>query len=183
MLRHRELQQQEFHLHLRQRLEASRLVQRSAFVQRDDESSIRTRHALSDHCRLVRLSRWEWWSVSSVRVAMFVSVAVVLAGCGDYEIPLSHGYILGRISSGTFVVVDPSHHVVVGPTVDRCQVVGDFFIGRVSGDDGQHSYFIVNMRSGNVQRGLNEIEWRRQLATSGVTDYRLVRPTRYVTFT
>jgi hypothetical protein len=113
---------------------------------------------------------------------LFVSLAVVLAGCGDYEIPLRHGYILGRISSGTFVVVDPSQHVVVGPTVNGCMVVGDLFIGRVSGDDGQQSYFIVNMRSRNVQRGLRENEWRRQLATYGVTDYRLIRPTRYVTF-
>lgn len=119
----------------------------------------------------------------SVRVALIALAVTVIAGCGDYEIPLRHGYILGRISSGTFVVVDPSQHIVVGPTVDGCRVVGDLFIGRVSGDDGQQSYFIVNMRSRNVQRGLSENEWRRQLATYGVKDHRLVRPTRYTTFT
>lgn len=119
----------------------------------------------------------------SIRVALLALVAALIAGCGDYEIPLRHGYILGRISSGTFVVVDPSRHVVVGPTVDRCQVVGDLFIGRVSIDNGPPSYFIVNMRSRIVQRGLSETEWRRQLATNGVKEYRLVRPTRYATFT
>lgn len=117
------------------------------------------------------------------RVALIVSFAILIAGCGDYEKPLRHGYILGRISSDTFVVVDPGQHVVVGPTVDRCRVVGDLFIGRVSGDGGLHSYFIVNMRTGKVQRGLTETEWRRQLATNGVTHYQLVRPTRYATFT
>ena len=121
--------------------------------------------------------------MSGVRVVLIALAVIVAVGCGDYEIPLRHGYILGRISSGTFVVVDPSQHVVVGPTVDGCNVVGDLFIGRVSSDEGQQSYFIVNMRSRNVQRGLTENEWRRQLAAYGVTDYRLVRPKRYVTFT
>jgi hypothetical protein len=63
--------------------------------------------------------------VSTVRVALMVLAVTVIAGCGDYEVPLRHGYILGRISSGTFVVVDPSHHVVVGPTVNGCKIVGD----------------------------------------------------------
>jgi len=121
--------------------------------------------------------------VSGLRVALIVAVAAVIVGCGDYEIPLRHGYVLGRIRSGVFVVVDPTQHVVVGPTVDRCQIVGDLFIGRVANDKGQHIYFIVNMRSRTVQDGLNENEWRRQLAASGVTDYRLVRPTRYATLT
>jgi hypothetical protein len=116
-------------------------------------------------------------------MALMVLAVTVIAGCGDYEVPLRHGYILGRISSGTFVVVDPSRHVVVGPTVNGCKIVGDLFIGRVSGDDGQQSYFIVDMRSRNVQRGLSENEWRRHLTAYGVTDYRLVRPTRYVTLT
>ena len=121
--------------------------------------------------------------MSSVRLALITLFAAVITGCGDYEIPLRHGYLLGRISSDTFVLVDPSKRIVVGPTVDSCQVVGDLFIGRVSRDDGQQSYFIVDMRSRNVHRDLSETEWRRQLAAKGVTDFRLVRPTRSVTFT
>ena len=118
--------------------------------------------------------------MSKFHVALVGLVFTVLTACGDYEIQLRRGYILGRTSSETFVVVDPSRHVIVGPTVDRCRVEGDLFIGRVSTRGDQHSFFIVDMRTGNIQRGLRETEWRRQLTASGVTDYRLIRPTRFV---
>lgn len=51
--------------------------------------------------------------------------------CRDYEIALKRGYRIGRVWSGTFVVVVPNSRIVAGPTVQGYQVSGDLLFGRV----------------------------------------------------
>ena len=111
-----------------------------------------------------------------------LSLAAILlscaGACGDYEIPLGHGFILVRTSPEVFAIVDPPHRVIAGPTVDRYRVHGDIVTGHVR-SNGRETYFVIDMRTREAALLLTEGQWRQTLAQRGITDLTLMKPPRY----
>jgi len=112
-----------------------------------------------------------WRRASAVAICFAGALA---AACGDYEIPLRHGYFIARVSSDTFVLVAPDHRVVVRPTITAYGVDGDVVAGR----DDHGFYFIVDTASGTRETQLIEREWRRRLQARGISAPQLRAPSR-----
>ncbi len=122
-------------------------------------------------------------------------VALFTTGCWDYEIALPHGWKLSQWSAGENVVLKPAPGssriaTLVGPTVDRYQVVEHFVLGHVDAlPDAVHygfrsspGYFIVDTATNRVWQGLDELAWRQQLRELGIAEEpQLHWPTRYDT--
>jgi hypothetical protein len=105
-------------------------------------------------------------------------VGVLAGACGDYEIPLPHGYFVARTSSDEFALVAPNHHVIVGPTIKGFHVYRDIVVGRVSRGTS-NEFFIVDLKGGRTEKGLAEGEWRKRLEARGVSAPHLSKPSRY----
>jgi hypothetical protein len=105
---------------------------------------------------------------------------LLLAGCGDYEIPLTNGYFISRVSAGRFIVVDPNHRVVVPATVTEYAVEAHVVYGQISGEtNGQIEYFVIDTLDGQTLTGLSREQWDMALAQRGVTAHRLKQPSRW----
>jgi hypothetical protein len=111
-------------------------------------------------------------------VIVLCFVGVLAGACGDYEIPLRHGYFVARTSSDEFALVAPDHHVVIGPTIKEFHVYRDIVVGRVYGSEGDE-FFIVDMKDGRAERGLAEHEWRKRLEARGISAPHLSKPNRW----
>ncbi len=116
--------------------------------------------------------------VNAAILALLVIGGVSLA-CRDYQIDLKHGYLIGRVWSGAFVVVDPNSRIVVGPTIDGYQVSGDILFGRVRSSANVETYFIVDMKTRKLESGLAAAEWRGRLSARGIQSDSLKRPSRW----
>jgi hypothetical protein len=93
---------------------------------------------------------------------------------GDFEIALPHGYVLARNSPDIKLIADPSGAVVVRPSVRRYRVVGDLVVGEIGAYDSHPSdrmeivgYFILDTRTGDIQRGMDEARWRAAMRDRG----------------
>lgn len=122
-----------------------------------------------------------------MRAILLTSFLLVATACGDYEIALPHGYKLGRIYSGAFVVVGPNNRVLVdalhGLQIGRN---GDIVFG-VADDapspaqpvGADRRYFVLNTATGELANSLSEAAYLSRLRAYGVARTQLTRPSRF----
>ena len=110
-------------------------------------------------------------------VMVLCFIGALTCACGDYEIPLRHGYFVARVGSNEFALVAPDHRVIVGPTITGFHVYRDTIVGRVRAGTAD-AFFIVDMNGGRAETGLAEREWRKRLEAKGVSSPRLNKPNR-----
>src|SRR5439155_19169069 len=56
--------------------------------------------------------------------SVIVTLCFLAAGCGDYALDLPGGYSLVRVSADEVLLADPTHAVVIMPTVDGYAIQG-----------------------------------------------------------
>jgi hypothetical protein len=118
---------------------------------------------------------------------LWLVLALVLSGCGDYRVPLPNGYELVRVYAGAILIADPTKALVVNADIDGYTVLADLIVGHVAPADhpperdmSVPGYFIVNTRTREVRMGLEKPAWLDALLALGVRDEpRLGTPSRF----
>jgi hypothetical protein len=128
------------------------------------------------------------------RLFLLAPIALLVVACvqGDFSIALPGEWQLMRSASGEYAVfkTEPNSNemkILIGPTVDRYQVLGAVITGHVSPWHGPNAperpmpgYFVVDTATDRVWQGLDERAWRQRLREFGVTEEpQLKWPTRH----
>lgn len=97
-------------------------------------------------------------------------------GCSDdYTVPLPNGYVVARVYSGGFGIVNPQNHGVTPLSTSEIAVavVGDIVAGEVDPSNYRTrtestGYFVINTRTDEIQTNLSWNQFRGVLQANGV---------------
>jgi hypothetical protein len=111
------------------------------------------------------------------------SALICDTGCGnpdkktrigkDYERVLFNGYRVFRANSSQVSIVDGSRNIIVGPSVTQYSHQDPLIFGEVDTSNwelisDEPGFFLLNTKSGSVEKGLEKAEWIRSLRKVGI---------------
>ena len=106
-------------------------------------------------------------------------------GWNDYEVDLGAGYKLLRTNSPTITISQKDGACVVPPKIVGLNIRKDIILGKAESSpladfSSVPGFFIINMKTGSVQSGLDEQAWLNALRSMGFTEPPpLRRPSRF----
>ncbi len=92
-------------------------------------------------------------------------IAVLVSGCGDNSFSISNDVRLMQLHGSTWALTDADGAMLVGPKVTAITCGEDFAWGQRDGS----SYFLLNLRSNEIERGMSKRQLESKLSEIGVS--------------
>ena len=110
-------------------------------------------------------------------------LVLLLAACWDYSIELPNRYVLTNIYGDVFVISESSGTIILGPSVEKYQLVDNYIIGFVSDPDkriNEKKYFIVDTEKNDILKNMLISAWDEELNNRDINEkIDLKRPSRF----